>query len=89
MSTKRTTVTLGADVAEQLRELARRRNISFKSAIYTAVREGLAAERGEVLPYEVPTQKMGWRPGLDLTHALQFAAELEDEEIIRKMTLRK
>ena len=89
MSTIRTTVTLDADVAEQLRELGRRRNISFKSAINTAVREGLAAERGEVTPYEVPTQPMGWRPGFDLTHALRFTAELEDEEIIRKMTLRK
>jgi hypothetical protein len=89
MNTLRTTVTLDADVAEQLREMSRRRNISFKSAINTAVREGLAAERGEITPYEVPTQPMGWRPGVDLTHALRFAAELEDEEIIRKMALRK
>lgn len=89
MSTVRTTVTLDADVAEQLREMARRRNLSFKAAINTAVREGLAAERGEILPYEVPTYPMGWRPELDLTHALRFAAELEDAEIIRKMERRK
>lgn len=32
---------------------------------------------------------MGLRPGVDLTHALQMAADLEDEEIIRKLELRK
>jgi hypothetical protein len=32
---------------------------------------------------------MGWRPGLDLTHALRFAAEIEDEEIIRRMMLKE
>jgi len=89
MSTVRTTVTLDLDVAEQLKALARRRNISFKTALNTAVREGLAAERGGITPYEVPTQPMGWRPGIDLTHALRFAAELEDEEIIRKMELHR
>jgi hypothetical protein len=89
MSTIRTTVTLDADVAEQLKALARRRNISFKTALNTAVREGLAAERGGITPYEVPTQPMGWRPDIDLTHALRLAADLEDEEIIRKMELSK
>lgn len=89
MSRTRTTVTLDTDVAEQLKELARRRNISFKSALNTAVREGLAAERGEVTPYQVPSRPMGLRPGIDLTHALRFAADLEDEEIIRKLELRK
>lgn len=89
MATVRTTVTLDADVAEQLKGLARRRNISFKAALNAAVREGLAAERGEVTPYRVPSRPMGLRPGTDLTHALQLAAALEDEEIIRKMELRK
>lgn len=89
MNTIRTTVTLDADVAEQLREMARRRNISFKSAINTAVREGLAAERGETTAYEVPAFDLGWPADLDLTHALRFAAALEDEEILRKMELGK
>jgi hypothetical protein len=32
---------------------------------------------------------MGLRPGVDLTPALRLADALEDEEIVRKLTLRK
>lgn len=32
---------------------------------------------------------MGLRPGIDLTKALQLAAELEDAEIVRKLELGK
>jgi hypothetical protein len=89
MSPTRTTVTLDPDVAEQLKALARRRNISFKTALNSAVRAGLAAERGGGRPFRTPTWPMGLRPGVDLTHALQMAADLEDEEILRKLELRK
>jgi hypothetical protein len=85
----RTTVTLDPDVAEQLKAIARRRNVSFKVALNDAVRGGLAAGRGGSRPYKVPERPMGLRPGIDLTKALQLAGELEDEEIIRKMELRK
>jgi hypothetical protein len=51
----------------------RRRNLSFKAALNSAVRAGLAAERGGSRPYQVPTRPMGLRPGADLAHALQMA----------------
>jgi hypothetical protein len=87
----RTTVTLDPDVAEQLKSFARRRNLSFKAALNRAVRSGLSAERGKAAeaPYKVPVRTMRLQPGVDLTHALRLAADLEDEEIIRKMELRK
>jgi hypothetical protein len=85
----RTTVTLDPDVAEQLKTLARRRNISFKAALNNTVRAGLAAERGGSRPFRVEARPLGLRPGVDLTHALQMAADLEDEEIMRKLNLRK
>ena len=85
----RTTVTLDPDVAEQLKAHARRRDLSFKEALNSAVRAGLAAERGGGRPYHMPTKKMGLRPGVDLTKALEMAASLEDEEILRKLELRK
>jgi hypothetical protein len=85
----RTTVTLDPDVVEQLKAHARRRDLSFKEAINNAIRAGLAAERGERRPYRMPTKRMGVRPGVDLTKALQLAAALEDEEILRKLELRK
>jgi hypothetical protein len=85
----RTTVTLDPDVVEQLKAFARQRNVSFKVALNDAVRAGLATERGGSRPFKVQAQAMHLRPGIDLTHALQLAAELEDEEIIRKLERRK
>jgi hypothetical protein len=89
MATFRTTVALDPDVAEQLKTLARRRNISFKVALNSTVRAGLAAERGGSRPFQVEPWPMHVRPGIDLTHALQLDADLEDEEILRKLELRK
>jgi hypothetical protein len=85
----RTTVTLDPDVKQQLKELARKRNVSFKVALNETVRAGLAAGRGGRRRFIVESQPMGLKPGVDLTHALQLVGELEDEEIIRKMQLRK
>jgi ribbon-helix-helix CopG family protein len=85
----RTTVTLDPDVVEQLKALAQRRNLSFKAVLNSTVRAGLAAERGGSRPYRVPSRPMHLRPGLDLTHALRIAEALEDEEILRKLELRK
>jgi hypothetical protein len=85
----RTTVTLDPDVVEQLKALARRRKLSFKAALNSTVRTGLSAERGGSRPYRAPTRRMGLRPGVDLTHALRLADSIEDEEIGRKLELRK
>jgi hypothetical protein len=85
----RTTVTLDPDVAEQLKGFARRRNLSFKAALNTAIRAGLASERGSARSYQVPARPMGLRAGADLTRALGIAEALEDEEIVRKLELRK
>ena len=87
MNATRTTVTLDPDVAEQLKTIARRRNEPFEVALDNAVRAGIAAEQGAAKPYKVPTWPMRVRPGVDLTHALQMAGDLEDEEIIRKHKL--
>jgi hypothetical protein len=89
MKPMRTTVTLDPDVAQQLKALARSRNLSFKVALNDTVRAGLAADRGGGRPFKVTPVRMGLMPGVDLTHALQMAADLEDEEILRKMALRK
>jgi hypothetical protein len=85
----RTTVTLDPDVVEQLKALAHRRNLSFKAALNNAIRAGLVAERGGRRAYKVPARPMRLRPGVDVTHALRLADSLEDEEIVRKLELRK
>ncbi|MCZ7536328.1 MAG: antitoxin [Acidimicrobiia bacterium] len=84
----RTTVTLDTDVAMRLRAIARERDISFKEALNSAVRAGLASTRG-ARAYEVPHQPMRLRPGVDLDRALALAAELEDAETMRELERRK
>lgn len=85
----RTTVTLDPDVAEMLKVAARRSDRPFKAVINDAIRAGLALERGEPRPYRVPARDMNLRPGVDLTRALALADALEDEEVVRKLELRK
>ena len=84
----RTTVTLDEDLAAKLKALCRERGISFKEAINSALRAGLGRER-EAKPFRQKTYNLGLRPGINIDKALQLAAELEDEEILRKRELGK
>jgi len=85
----RTTVTLEPDVEALLKKLMEERGVSFKTAINQAVRDGLTQEGADHRPFETQSRSMGRHEGVDLTKALQLAGELEDEEILRKMSLRK
>jgi hypothetical protein len=85
----RTTVTLDPDVAVKLKAVARERRISFKQALNQAVRAGLSAQRRSAPHFEPYTQPMGLRPGFNLDKALALAGALEDEEIVRKLEVRK
>ena len=89
MSFMRTTVTLDADLAAKLKAVARQRGVSFKQALNQAVRAGLGARRERPRPLTRRTQAMGLRPGVNLDKALQLASALEDEEIVRKLEVRK
>ena len=80
----RTTVTLEPDVEQALRAMAHEQGISFKEAINSAVRAGLHEQR-RPKPYRVQPRHMGLKPGIDLTHALTLAGDLEDQEIVRKL----
>jgi len=86
----RTTVTLDDDVAAKLKEEARRRKTSFKEALNSSVRRGLRAGTPDAAePYRLNPQSLRVRPGVDLDQALALAGELEDAEILRKLSLRK
>jgi hypothetical protein len=86
----RTTVTLDPDVAAKLKEETRNRGISFKEALNSSIRRGLeTGERASGKPYTIRTRRLGARPGVDLDKALALAGRLEDEEILRKLALRK
>ena len=85
----RTTVTLDPDLAARLKELARQRGVSFKEALNSVLRRGLSEEAETSRPYRVEARHAGLKPGIDLTKALQLADQLEDQEILRKLELRK
>ena len=86
----RTTVTLDPDLAAKLRALARERGVSFKEALNNALRRGLApGDAGSKRPYRLASRRLELRPGVDIEHALRLAGELEDDETIRKLELRK
>jgi hypothetical protein len=86
----RTTVTLDPDVAASLKAVARRRGVSFKEALNSAVRAGLGRERRTAAqPFKPYTQPMRLHPGFNLDKALRLAAAFEDEEIVRQLERRK
>lgn len=80
-------MTLDSDTVQLIRKRMRERGISFKAALNQAVREGLAP-RSEKAKFSTPTFDMG-ASQVNLDRALRLAAELEDEELIRKQRLGK
>ena len=88
----RTTLTLYDHLAKELKEVAHRSGKPFKEVVNETLRNGLCARhaQGAPKPYKLETVDLGGpRPGVNLDKILRLADELEDEEIIRKMELRK
>jgi hypothetical protein len=87
----RTTLTLDDQLFRQLKLLAAETNSPFKDVVDRALRAGVESLRqGErARPVRIKTYRMGHPVGLDLTKAHAIAASLEDEEIVRKLQLRK
>lgn len=79
----RTTVTLDPDAEQIIRRRMRERNQTFKQALNDIIRASTAnAARGE--QFRTQTASMGTST-VNLDRALQLVAELEDDELIRKM----
>lgn len=78
----RTTVTLDPDTAQLVRRRMAERGVSFKEALNDAIREGALARR--TTPFRTATAAMG-ASRVNLDRALQIVADLEDDELIRKM----
>ena len=83
----RTTVTLDPDTEAILRRLMQERGLSFKQAINEAIRSGSRPARPRA-PFQGRTFDMG-QPAIPLDKALRLAADLEDDELIRKLAVRK
>jgi Ribbon-helix-helix protein, copG family len=82
----RTTLTLDDDVAAKLRQLAARRRLSFKEAVNSVLRRGLAAQEVKgrsAQPFRVPVFRSAFRPGVDPLRLNQLVDELATEEFAR------
>ncbi|MFO1466612.1 MAG: hypothetical protein U1F35_09260 [Steroidobacteraceae bacterium] len=79
----RTTVTLDPDVESLLRKHVRQTGAPFKQVLNNAIRAGLRGTKQSSKPYQPLTFDMGV-PRVDLTKAAELAAELEDEELVRR-----
>jgi hypothetical protein len=82
----RTTITLDPEAEALVKKAMAERKLSFKEVVNLAIKNGLApTERPRV---NLPTHRMG-PPLVNLDKASQLAGDLEDEEIIRKMSMGK
>lgn len=88
----RTTVRIDDDLLGELKEYAHREKVSVAQLVNETVRLGFESlVHGKLAPrkpYREKTFNTG-KPKVDLTKASQLAAELEDEEILRKQALGK
>lgn len=84
----RTTLTLDEDVAQSIKEVMRQRGSGFKETVNELLRRGLHGERSP-LEYDPPLFSSPVLPGVDLDKALHLASQLDDEELLRKLELRK
>ena len=91
MTFMRTTVRVDDVLLEQLKAKARTEKVSLTKMLNRALKAGLhsgGARRRAQRAYRERVHAMGM-PRLALDKALALAAELEDEEIVRELTLRK
>ena len=88
----RTTLTLEDRIVRDLKDLAHHSGKPFKTVVNETLRAGLAA-KGENRPkrrFRLRPASLGTvLPGFNLDKALSIADALEDEELARKMDLRK
>lgn len=61
----------------------RERQVSFKVALNEAIRDGLGRSTGGRPRFRTPVAALGVAP-VNLDRALQLAADIEDEELVRK-----
>ena len=86
----RTTVTLDSDVERLIKDAMRERGISFKEALNEAARIGLRGKEPKRLQkFAQKTYRMGEGQEFRWDKALATADAIEDEELSRKIALRK
>ena len=87
----RTTIDINDELMSELRRKAHEDGLSLKELINRVLRFGLrASKRSESsLKYRCPEFSLGLPRSFDLDKTLQLAEHLENDEIARKLKLRK
>ncbi len=87
----RTTLTIEESIMQRLKEEAHKSGLPLKQIVNTTLEIGLRNlhKSNERQPYRLKTYAMGVPQGVDLDKALQMAMVLEDDEITRKLKVRK
>lgn len=88
----RTTLTIDDQLVKALKDAAHKSNKSFKEVVNETLRAGLAAKKipNKARPYRLKPINMGHVAGdFNLDKALQLADALEDEELVRKLRMKK
>ena len=87
----RTTLTIDDDLIREIKKRAHDSGAPFKEIVNRVLRAGLKEmDKPRISkPYKCKTYSLGYPPRADLDRALDLAGQLESEEIIRKLSLRK
>jgi len=87
----RTTLTITDELMDRLKREAKRSRLPFKAVVNEALRLGVDRLRPPARrrAFRQRTFRMGYPPGTQLDKALQVAARLDDEEVVRKLSLGK
>ncbi|MEO6323914.1 MAG: antitoxin [Thermoanaerobaculia bacterium] len=82
----RTTLTLDDDLSKSLKDYAQRTRASFKVALNTVLRRGLAAQDPSRKPsrrFRVEPHAGGFKPGIDVAKLNQLIDEMETGSFVR------
>ena len=88
----RTTLTIDDTIAKALKDAAHRSGKSYKQVVNETLRAGLSINRvmDNAKPYRLKPVSMGDVAGAyNLTKVLELADYLEEEEIARKLEMKK
>ncbi|MCP4750662.1 MAG: DUF2191 domain-containing protein [Proteobacteria bacterium] len=87
----RTTLTIDDSLMDRLKEEAHRKGLPLKQVVNEKLELGLRfrEEDRQSKPYRQKTFSMGCPPAVDFDKSLQLASELEDDEIVRELEMRK
>ncbi len=84
VSAVRTTLRIDDDLFRELKKRASREGLTLSELVNHALRQSLGTEKRPRRAFRQKTRDLG-RPSFDVTKANAVAAELEDQDIVRKL----